>query len=138
MANTSEFIIEDGSLISYRGRSRDIISPDGVTSIGDGAFEDCDYLTSVTIPDSVTSIGKDAFAACERLTNIIIPDSVTFIGNGAFWGCDLYSVALPKNLTCSKPGLHCNEASVFPVLYLPSMQSYRASILTSHKASVSP
>lgn len=38
-----------------------IVIPNGVSSIGFGAFEDCDDLTAVTIPSSVTSIGKDAF-----------------------------------------------------------------------------
>jgi len=42
--------------------------PAGVTSIGDGAFSNCD-LTSVTIPDSVTSIGDRAFSD-HRLTAI--------------------------------------------------------------------
>ena len=51
-----------------------------VTSIGDGAFEDCRYLTSVTIPNGVTSIGEYAFYGCINLTIINIPDSVTSIG----------------------------------------------------------
>ena len=35
-----------------------------VTSIGDGAFQSCSSLTSVTIPNSVTSIGEAAFEYC--------------------------------------------------------------------------
>ena len=45
---------------------------DGVTSIGDYAFEDCSSLTSVTIPDSVTEIGHAAFANCSSLTSIVV------------------------------------------------------------------
>lgn len=44
--------------------------PNGVTSIGDGAFERCTSLTSITIPDSVTSIGDGAFVDCTSLANI--------------------------------------------------------------------
>lgn len=32
-----------------------------ITGIGDGAFQDCGFITSVTIPESVTEIGEDAF-----------------------------------------------------------------------------
>ena len=55
---------------------------DGVTSIGDYAFYDCNYLTSITIPDSVTSIGAGAFRRCS-LTSITIPALQTFPGCAA-------------------------------------------------------
>ena len=41
-----------------------------VTSIGDGAFEFCSSLTSVTIPNGVTSIGLCAFSWCSKLDSI--------------------------------------------------------------------
>ena len=65
-----------------------VITFDGpVTSIGDGAFQYCSSITSITIPNSVTSIGHQAFADCSSLTSITIPNSVTSIGGSAFWGC---------------------------------------------------
>lgn len=51
--------------------------PNGVTSIGDYAFEDYDSLISVTIPNSVTSIGGDAFDDCDNLTFIIFEGTMT-------------------------------------------------------------
>jgi hypothetical protein len=39
-----------------------------VTSISEGAFEECTSLTRVEIPNSVVSIGADAFLMCESLT----------------------------------------------------------------------
>ena len=70
-----------------------------VTSIGDYAFASC-YITSVDIPDGVTSIGNGAFSMCSGLTSVDIPDSVTSIGNSAFLKCSgLTSVTIPGSVT---------------------------------------
>lgn len=73
--------------------------PNGVTSIGDYAFQDCTDLTSVTIPNSVTSIGESAFSN-SKLTNVTIPNGVTTIGAEAFMGCfSLTSITIPNSVT---------------------------------------
>jgi len=77
-----------------------LILPDTVTRIGDYAFCDCDWLTSVTIPNSVTNIGKRAFSFCSSLSNVTIGNSVTGIGTEAFYGCrSLTSVTIPDGVT---------------------------------------
>ena len=77
-----------------------ITIPGSVTSIGGGAFSDCSSLTSITIPDSVTSIENYAFSNCSSLTSITIPDSVTSIGDGAFSGCSsLTEITIPDSVT---------------------------------------
>ncbi|MDE7141254.1 MAG: leucine-rich repeat domain-containing protein [Treponemataceae bacterium] len=74
--------------------------PDGVRSIGDGAFKNCAALTSVTIPASVVIVGGRAFADCTGLTDVTIPEGVTDIGYSAFWGCtSLASVKIPEGVT---------------------------------------
>ncbi len=50
------------------GKSGTYMIPTGVTSIGEGAFAQCDSQTSITIPSSVTSIGYNAFEGCNNLT----------------------------------------------------------------------
>ena len=73
---------------------------DGVTSIRNSAFYDCNSLTSITIPNSVTSIGAYAFSNCYYLTNITIPNSVTSIENYAFRSCSsLTSITIPDSVT---------------------------------------
>ena len=70
--------------------------PSGVTIIGEGAFMDCESLTSVTIPSSVTTIGEWAFYQCSNLTSVTIPAGVTTIGERAFEWCRKVEVS-PEN-----------------------------------------
>ena len=77
-----------------------ITIPSSVTSIGEQAFEYCSSQISITIPSSVTSIGADAFHGCEGLTSITIPESVTSIGTYAFEYCtSLTSITIPNSVT---------------------------------------
>lgn len=57
--------------------------PEGVTSIEKFAFARSG-LQSVTIPNGVTSIGCGAFYHCDSLTDVAIPDTVTTIEENAF------------------------------------------------------
>ena len=73
---------------------------EGVTTIGNRAFQDNAELTSVTIPNSVTSIGDCAFRCCEGLTSVDIPSFVTSIGSSSFYLCEaLSSVTIPSTVT---------------------------------------
>ena len=39
----------------------EVIVPDGVTDIGEGAFRGCKALSKITMPYTVTEIGRNAF-----------------------------------------------------------------------------
>ena len=80
---------------------RGVITFDGdVTSIGESAFFNCIYLTSISFSNSVTSIGKGAFSSCPSLTSIEIPGSVASIGDHAFLNCQyLTSIEIPSSVT---------------------------------------
>ena len=56
-------------------------------SFGNGVFNNCYSLASITIPEGVTSIGVSAFVYCYSLASITIPESVTSIGVSAFGNC---------------------------------------------------
>ena len=73
--------------------------PDGLTSIGDCAFEDCGGLTQVTLPAKVTRIGCAAFCDCVGLQAVSFPEGLVEIGTDAFSGCEaLGAVRFPKSL----------------------------------------
>jgi len=65
---------------------RDLVIPDGVTSICDYAFMGAGF-TSATIGNEVTHIGIASFDFCHELTSVTIGSSVTSIGENAFFFC---------------------------------------------------
>ncbi len=95
----SDFVIENGVLKKYTGNGGDVVIPDGVTEIENGAFYSCTNLTSITIPGSVTRIRYCAFYECTSLTSVTIPEGVKIIDGDAFWGCcNLRFITLPASL----------------------------------------
>ena len=67
---------------------KQVILPDGLTTIGKRAFTNCGHIKSINIPEGVISIGDFAFGQCIALPSINIPGSVTSIGENIFEGCD--------------------------------------------------
>ena len=91
---------EFGPWYDYQESIKKVIIQSGVTTIGGGAFSDCENLTAVTIPDSVTTIGRSAFKCCTSLTEVVIPESVTVIDGYAFYQCtSLNEVIIPDSVT---------------------------------------
>ncbi|ADU23963.1 leucine-rich repeat domain-containing protein [Ruminococcus albus] len=79
---------------------KSITIPDGVKSIGENAFDNCEYLTSITIPESVEKIEGYTFWGCDNLESITLPNSITSIGQCAFGGCkSLTSITIPYSVT---------------------------------------
>ena len=88
----------------YEDNVKTVVMNNGVTTIGQLAFADCDILTSVIIPESVTIIYDGAFDECNSLKSLIIPNGVTTIGGYAFANCDsLTSVIIPDSVTLFGP-----------------------------------
>lgn len=118
----SKFTIENGKLLRYEGNEACAVIPDGVTNIGEYAFENSVHLTSVTLPKGlvtisegaflgssitaielphgITTVCSSAFEECRALTRAVLPDSVTSMGTSVFSGCtSLADVRLPERLT---------------------------------------
>ncbi len=97
--DAQRFEIKDGELKKYRGTAADVVVPDGVTSIGNGAFDCCDRLKSVTLPNGLKSIKSVAFQWCKNLERINIPQGVQSIWFDAFLHCrNLTSITIPNSV----------------------------------------
>lgn len=97
-----------------------VVLPDGIESIGEGAFNQCTSLTSLTFPASLRNIGTwafsntrltsvvlpeglevipdDAFRNVSTLTNVVFPSTLKTIGIEAFWGARLSNLLLREGL----------------------------------------
>ncbi len=84
-------------VVGYVGGDTEVVIADNydrkpVKTVSASAFQDCSYISSVTIGKSVTSIDSGAFSDCLSLRNVTIPDSVTSIGFSAFEYCSRLTI----------------------------------------------
>ena len=73
-------------LLFYCGNKKNVKIPTTVKGIGFRAFWGCS-LESVRVPEGVTSIGEGAFDECGDEVKVVLPESVDFIENQAFGSC---------------------------------------------------
>lgn len=66
-----------------------VIIENGVTTIGDRAFQGCLRIPEIVIPDSVTSLGNRVFYKCENLKKVTIGSGLTHIPDYCFYKCPL-------------------------------------------------
>lgn len=88
--NNCNAVIETSTGLLVEGCNATII-PEGVTSIGNGAFGGCRKLSSVTIPSTVTYIDAYAFFECnaiKSMTSLIEPGNLMEVMTCAFDGMD--------------------------------------------------
>ena len=95
-----DFKCEDNTLLEFRNiRNYSRVDvPDYIKAIGDGAFshKESRKITDVTLHDGITEIGESAFDGCRCLESINIPDSVKVIKGWAFDDCrSLKSIEIP-------------------------------------------
>lgn len=93
------FLIGSGILFLNRSREPRAELPQGMTAVGEYAFECCETLEEIVIPEGVRELRSCAFKGCGRLTKVKLPESLEVIGAGAFCDCtSLADIELPKGL----------------------------------------
>ena len=85
-----------------------IVLPDALTTIGEGAFNECTRLTSITLPKNVTTIGARAFYGCKNLQSVTLSTALTTIGDEAFRDTPITGITLPETLTSIGEGAFRN------------------------------
>lgn len=87
---------------------KNIIIPNGVTSIGNNAFTGCLKLTTVNVPNSVTEI-NGMFTECSGIVHITLPNGITYIADNEFAGCEnLKELKIPDSVTSIGTGAFMN------------------------------
>lgn len=79
----------------------DVIIPDNVTEIAEGAFSGSE-LNSITFPDSLVNIGDFAFDNCKNLSSVVIPKNTEEIGE-SFSFCESLKEIIFLNPKCKIP-----------------------------------
>lgn len=71
-----------------------------ISSLGEGAFSGCTYLTSITLGEGLDEIPYSAFSKCVMLRSVIVPDGTEIIGENAFKDCEsLITIVLPATIS---------------------------------------
>ncbi|MGN0157264.1 MAG: leucine-rich repeat domain-containing protein [Lachnospiraceae bacterium] len=150
---TTDFQMNEGTLLKYTGTASTVSVPDTVKKIGEEAFAGnqslnvvslgkntksvdyaaflgCTYLSRVTVPDEVTSLDHSVFADCISLTKCNLGKKVKDIGNGVFAGCDsLKTISIDKDnpyLIFEKGALYNKDKTIlYAYLNGETSQSYQ-------------
>ena len=84
--SASDFVIQAGTLLKYRGFEKDVTIPGTVEVISKDAFEQNTNIESVFIPNSVKRIEPYAFWWCDNLHTVTLGTGLTEVGDYAFAG----------------------------------------------------
>ena len=88
------------SLLGLNDQSIETVEiSEGVTRVGDRAFQNFKSLRVVMFPESLTEIGGQAFMRCSSMRSMSLPETLEVIQGQAFLGCTgLVSVTIPNGV----------------------------------------
>lgn len=118
---------------------KSVTFPDGLTSIGAGAFQGCIHLKELVIPDSLLFMEKEVFSGCRDLSSVRLSSALNNIPDRAFYKCrKLTQIDFPEGL--QKIGAEAFYFAGISELRIPSTVTtikdrafFRCSQLTSVK-----
>lgn len=87
--------LENGAFANSELRS--ISFPPNITSIGDGAFENCSKLETVQLVEGITVIPEKCFLNCANIVNFRLPDTVEYLMPYSFGGTNMKKIVDNKS-----------------------------------------
>lgn len=80
---------------------RSVVMEEGIETIGENAFKNCEFLRSIEIACTVTEIGDYAFYGDGALHIVKFAEEseLTTIGESAFSYCDMFTISIPASVT---------------------------------------
>ena len=113
----------------YKSSITSVVITDGVTSVSQYSFSQCENLTSVTIGNDVETIGQFTFNDCgSSFTSLTIGNSVQSIGMAAFLNAKwITELTLPSTLETIGSYALCNLKALSTITIPSSVTSIEAS-----------
>lgn len=98
-------VVSIGDKFVSQTKVKEVIVPDGVTNIGEGAFNSCSNLESLRLPADLKEIGDFAFTGCTNLTNLEVDDDHPNF-------CSVDGVLYSKDMTLLVVAPACSEVTI--------------------------
>ncbi len=122
----------------YLDSLEEIVLPQGLSTIGDKAFDCCPALLNVYFPPTLKSMDDFIFQNCSSLREMILPYGLSYLGSGVFYTCtSLEKIYLPDTLTEMGSALFSNclelrEIAIPNTIKTICKNTFKGCILLSH------
>lgn len=87
ITSNSDFVFDDQTLVSYKGKDEIVTVPDGTKIIGAEAFAQNSTAKKIILPDTVTQLKKNAMFHCKELEEIVFSKNLSSMGKECFYFC---------------------------------------------------
>ena len=115
----------------YSSTIRTLVIGDGITRIGDRAFQSCKNIETLTVGKDVASIGEWAFQNCVALSSCAMPDREVEIGKGAFRNTGAEADVLAAENSAYQDSPYCRRLQE-----LSLSGNFRADVLTVARSQI--
>lgn len=95
---STAFLRTENDLINNHDGIYSVVFPEGIESIGRGAFCDNRYITKIVLPNSLRSIGDNAFFGCS-IRDLEVPgENLKTISKYAFYACGIVNLVVKEGV----------------------------------------